>query len=881
MARRYLSSLLFRQALILALIAGACVVRAPAVGAALFFLLVFVPERGDTRAFLVRLLKLLAAFVIGFAAMHLAMPDIPDKPSWAAVPRQAVFVEGKVDSATGLPGGRVRVLLSELKPRSLPPELNAEEKEKLRKAMRPPRFASGESGRKSYAGAVFQDEAAALPGLASLTLDAPLLEKYGRPLPGQTVTALLRLCPSGGSRNAEESGPGAYWAAREVWHNARLVRSKNEPLFLSLKNGEGWLWQAAALRESWRKTMMDVLAEQQAEPFPQGKAVLTALLFGDRSVLSQRTIDLFTRAGLVHSLALSGQHLALASMFGVFSIVLLACIVPRLYQSRPRRTLIACAGLPFALGYLFLGGAPFSLIRASFMMLAGAVFLCLRRATAPLDALFAAVLLLFIAWPLAVFDLSAQLSVLAVAGIMLSLPLISALNGKLDIDRTKSPILRTGKKLFRAFASLLIVSCAAQVAVFPILASVFGAVSPCFWLNLVWLPPLTFFTLPLAACGLLLTVAGCESCAALVFGLAAWPADMMLFLLEKLDAAGFLPLVQCLRPAPLSSLGYGAVLVALAFLFQTRLDRKAVTAPLKRLFVFGAAFLLLSFVPRWADDIAAYGEKRVTLTMIDVGAGQAVLLEYPGGRILVDGGGNTTPFFDCGRSIVAPKLTEGRLPRLDAVIVSHCDVDHARGLRWILEHFRVSALYWSPVSAHRAHSGEGKAIRELALKHGIPEKILHQGDTLELGQGLKLEVLAPLLESGTSIPSDSELSSNNASLGLRLTHHGHGLAVLCGDMLSSSLRRLADSGHELKADALVLPHHGAASSFQREFYDAVSPSAALASAAPFSHFGFPSRKVREEMDRREIPLFSTSELGSFRLQWKLVDGRYAMELPAQ
>ena len=267
--------------------------------------------------------------------------------------------------------------------------------------------------------------------------------------------------------------------------------------------------------------------------------------------------------------------------------------------------------------------------------------------------------------------------------------------------------------------------------------------------------------------------------------------------------------------------------------------------------------------------------------MIDVGAGQAVLLEYPGGRILVDGGGNTTPFFDCGRSIVAPKLTEGRLPRLDAVIVSHCDVDHARGLRWILEHFRVGALYWSPVSAHRAHSGEGKAIRELALKHGIPEKILHQGDTLELGQYLKLEVLAPLLERGTRIPSDSELSSNNASLGLRLTHHEHGLAVLCGDMLSSSLRRLADSGQELKADALVLPHHGAASSFQREFYDAVSPSVALASAAPFSHFGFPSRKVREEMERREIPLFSTSELGSFHLQWKLVDGRYAMELPAQ
>ena len=107
MARRYLPSLLFRQTLILALIAGACTLRTPAVGAGLFFLRAFVPERGGARVFLVRLLKLLVAFVIGVATTYFAMPDVPDKPSWAAVPRQAVLVEGKVNSATGLPGGLI------------------------------------------------------------------------------------------------------------------------------------------------------------------------------------------------------------------------------------------------------------------------------------------------------------------------------------------------------------------------------------------------------------------------------------------------------------------------------------------------------------------------------------------------------------------------------------------------------------------------------------------------------------------------------------------------------------------------------------------------------------------------------------------------------
>ena len=103
--------------------------------------------------------------------------------------------------------------------------------------------------------------------------------------------------------------------------------------------------------------------------------------------------------------------------------------------------------------------------------------------------------------------------------------------------------------------------------------------------------------------------------------------------------------------------------------------------------------------------------------------------------------------------------------------------------------------------------------------------------------------------------------------------------MLCDDMLSPALKKLAASGQDMKADALVLPHHGAASSCQKKFYEAVSPRVALASAAPFNHYGFPSRKVREEMARRGVPIMSTSELGSFSVQWKFKNGRYVLELP--
>ncbi|MBQ9105757.1 MAG: hypothetical protein IJY48_06500, partial [Mailhella sp.] len=193
-------------------------------------------------------------------------------------------------------------------------------------------------------------------------------------------------------------------------------------------------------------------------------------------------------------------------------------------------------------------------------------------------------------------------------------------------------------------------------------------------------------------------------------------------------------------------------------------------------------------------------------------------------------------------------------------------------------HFEVGTLYWSPVSAVRAYGGEGLALRELARKHGVPEKILRRGDTLELGNGLKAEVLGPGIPSASAIPDEKGLSNNDASLALRLVRDGQGLALLCGDMQSSALRRLVKSGQDLRADVLVLPHHGAASSFQKHFYDAVAPRAALASTASFSHYGFPSRKVREEMARRGIPVFSTSELGTFGVSWKRQKGRNELDI---
>lgn len=889
-----LPSLLFRQRLLLAVLAGSVSSRDAVLGVAFFVLVLIVPRSSGIR----RVLLSLLFFLIGLGVTVLASPKAPDCPSWASVPRKSVLAEGRVSSVTGLPGGRVRVLLEEVSPlRELPP-LPTEKGEAVRKALARRVLPDISGGRKGYPGAVVEDEVSPVPGLVSLMLHPKDLEGIRRPVTGDTLRALMRLYPAVGSVNPGTSDLGRYWADRGVWHNARLNRNEDGPFFLETLPGQGLAYRAACLREKWRDALILALAgtknpgetsreESDHRPsagreesdFTQGKAMLPALMFGDRSFLSSETVDLFNRAGLVHSLALSGQHLALAAMAGTLFVFLLSLSFRSMFLIVPRRMFAVSAGLPFALAYLFLGGAPFSLIRAACMMLAAAVFLCLRRSTAPLDALFAACLLLFIGWPLAVFDLSAQLSVLAVAGILLSMPLVSALRNRFPPSRmgdggAVSPVRRAAFACIRWAGTMLILSLAAQLAVMPVLVHVFGAVSLNVWMNLLWLPLLTFITLPCAAFGLLLlTIFGPQLCSDMLFTAAAWPADAVLALLHTLAEGGALPLVQCFRPMPLSGLGCGAVFVGLMLVLAAKLNGHAAGTAARRLLAAGLLFMPLGQIPVWLDDWRAARNGEVSLTMFDVGQGQAVLLTYPGGRVLVDGGGSASEFFDCGRSLLAPALTYGRLPRLDAVIVSHTDMDHARGLRWILEHFEVGRLCWSPVSA-QSDSADGRALREIAARRGIPETVLVRGDVLELAPGISLDILWP---DESLLRKQGKISSNEASLAFRLMRNGESLALLCGDMTAPALNRLAADGRNLRSRLLALPHHGAASSFQRKFYDAVSPEAVMASAASFNHYGFPSRKVRDEMRRRMIPLYSTTNRGAVTVTWSGDDA--VMRLP--
>jgi competence protein ComEC len=246
----------------------------------------------------------------------------------------------------------------------------------------------------------------------------------------------------------------------------------------------------------------------------------------------------------------------------------------------------------------------------------------------------------------------------------------------------------------------------------------------------------------------------------------------------------------------------------------------------------------------------------VRLTLLDVGQGQAVLLEGPdGARVLLDGGG-LWPGFDVGAAVTGPALAWNRPPRLDGVLLSHPDSDHWRGLEYVLRRFSVG---WFASNGDRPRGEDGERYDEALAEWGGEPRVLTAGEVLPLGGGAALEVLHPA-------PGFAG-KDNDRSLVLRLTWRGRGLALLPGDVERAGLLALLASGRDLRADVLVLPHHGAASSLSPELYRRAAPRLALASAGFLNYFGFPAALVTEALRAAGVPLRTTADAGALTVEW--------------
>lgn len=779
-----------------------------------------------------RLILAATLFLSGLTVAHrqLAPPELPADaaPAWltADADNAPARICGRVRDIQGLPDQRLRLLLERVRP-------------------------AGSS------------TAAALPGLVAWTWEEPLFN----PLAGQEICLNRRPRPMHGFANTGLADWEIWWAARNVYWRLWSQGGRGEPE----ASGRGTM--AARWREELRHAFLNALlpegqTENQAKALtagagapelPQGKAVLPALLFGDRRYLTQNTLDNFAAATLAHSLALSGQHLAVAGLLGLLCVLAAVRLRPSLYLRQPRGVLAVAASCPPALAYLWLGNAPASLLRAVCMLFILAFWLARGRTRTTLDVLCAALFCICLAAPLSVLDTGLQLSALCVAVIGLILPWLRRILPP-STHKAEAPRRRAIHWLGRWLARILLISLLIQTALLPLNLLLFGNAGFWFPLNVLWLPVAGLVVLPGAALGLLLAGAGLDAAARLILDLAALPCQWLINGLADLNDLGLLHNPALLRPHWTALPAFAALLAALACLAGRDRTSPSGKKAARRLLLAGLALLCVGPLLRLESRFS--GDTR--LDVLDVGQGQALALRVPGHlRLLLDGGGSASPRFDPGKTLVGPVLTYNDAPRLAAVVNSHPDLDHLGGLFHPLEDFQVQALFHN---GHEAAGQRGPIWRE--LRQSLAGRVLEEGDVLIVGDpalGLRLEVLHP--PRAANEEEAVAWTGNEASLILRLTRHGRGLALFTGDAERRSLRRLLASGRDLRAQVLLAPHHGSDRSFLAAFYKAVQPELVLASCGFQNRYNYPGSRLRAWLARHGIPLLHTGESGQISVSW--------------
>jgi len=779
------------QPCLLAAIAGILALHAPVAATVGLGLLALFPRPAPRRP---RLAFFAAAFGIGLGLAWVAMPSPPTSlPPCLADGKPSVIL-GRVDTVDARPEGRLACVLTDV--RLTGPSCNQ----------------------------------TPFPGQLGLTLDAVPF----RPVGGDILSFTAKMRPTRGFSN-----PGVTDFA--------FLRQLDGIFYRTYARGDRGDFQRAASspdRFARERERLRLLTETALAASPgadaaekAGRAMVVALIFGETADFSKQDLDLVRRASLTHTLALSGMNISYVAALGFALVWLAGNIRPTLFLRLPRPYLALLATAPLVVGYCWLGGYSPSLYRAVWMFVGCGLLLFFGRHLPLFDALFLALAVMLAVSPLAAYDARLQLSALAVAGIGLFWPPFMALSARLRLPpRLRLPVL--------SVLGILWTSLCAEAAVLPVIVRLFGEWNFNPWINVPWLPLLGFVVTPMALIGQMLLpfpfVSGIG--ASLLLG-AAWFCEGLMRVLAFLDARGLLLSFAVLRPSWAEMLGCFGLLACLALVVAGR--QRPLAAMLASL-----ALLVGPGLGRALSD----SRDDVSLTVLDVGQGQAVVLKLPGGRrVLVDGGG-LPGSYDVGRAVVGAYLADARPPRLETAMASHPHADHVKGLVSILQRFKIATYY----DNGGVPEGELAApIREALASRGIRHAALTEGDRLDLGRGLELAVLHP----GTA----DDLSGNNGSLVLRLTWNGRGLAVIPGDAERGVLHRLVLSGTPLRAAALVLPHHGSSSSLSRTFHAAVAPKVAIASCGATHRY--PSPKVVESLTRLDCPVYATSRNGAVTVRF--------------
>lgn len=604
-----------------------------------------------------------------------------------------------------------------------------------------------------------------------------------------------------------------------------------------------WILQVNSLNDdqcSYQKTsLLEEMGRWREEgiasihhKFPEAAAgISAALVFGERDLIKQETLEAYQRLGVIHLLAISGLHVGM--LFAALYYILLRIGIPREYVQ-----LILLVILP--LYVLLTGGAP-PVIRASGIMCAVILSGFFRWKLSPLDAVSLVFVLYLFIDPFALKNIGFQLSFLV------SFSLVLSSNRILAASRQKWKL-------------IFLVTAVCQVCSIPVLLWHFYEFSLIgFVVNSFYVPYFTIILLPLSLLSFLLMI---------LFS----PAASILF--PFLNGAVIIAdsVSHHLNSLPLITFSSGKPPILLAFLYILASGFCFIKAEKA---AWGPALLplvLLLVLHKLSIFMNPYGE----VIMVDVGQGDCLIIDLPynEGVYMIDTGGamifreeawqKRSQEYSISADVLLPLLKSKGIQRIDKLILTHSDFDHAGAAGELIESINVGEILITPGSQQ---STVIQDLSEKAKQLKIKVRSAGAGEEWSTNSADFLFLY----------PFDDHYEGNDDSLVL-FGKMGGKKWLFTGDLEENGEGELIEKW-KVEADVLKVGHHGSKTSTSDSFLETLKPEIALISAGKDNRYGHPDPEVLNRLKSRGIIIYSTADSGAVHYKYLGTKGTFKTVIP--